>query len=446
VTHRRPVPAARPGEWHTADFPTMGFGDISVANDPGEYVTELNPPNRSGRIAFVPARFGGEVGGGAEIVLAQLAKGLSHRGWPVEILTTTAVDHYSWEDTYSPGASEEDGLTVRRFSVDLTGREERGLWEQQILAGVDLPIEAQQRWMNAGLRVPDLYHHLMDHADDYRAIVFGPYPFWPAYACSQVAPERTVLWTCLHDEPYAYLDLFQPVFTGVAGLFLQTEPEHELLHRIVSRGVAPHAVVGCGVEVPDSYDVEGFRDRFGIAGPFVLYAGRREGAKGWEEFLAGFQELVTTRDVKFDLVTIGVGEVTVPAGLEGRVHDLGFLPTHERDNAFAAASAFVQTSRYEAFSRTVMEAWLAGTPVIANEGSDVVVWHCERSGAGLVYADAEELEQCLAFVAEAPEAAADLGRRGRPYVLDHYQWEGVLDRFEERLAEWTVAPQSVVVP
>jgi glycosyltransferase involved in cell wall biosynthesis len=138
--------------------------------------------------------------------------------------------------------------------------------------------------------------------------------------------------------------------------------------------------------------------------------------------------------------------VTVPEGLEGRVHDLGFLPTHDRDNAFAAASAFVQTSRYEAFSRTVMEAWLAGTPVIANEGSDVVAWHCERSGAGLVYADAEELEQCLAFVAEAPEAAADLGRRGRPYVLDNYQWEGVLDRFEQRLAEWTVAPETVVVP
>ena len=89
-----------------------------------------------------------------------------------------------------------------------------------------------------------------------------------------------------------------------------------------------------------------------------------------------------------------------------------------------------------------MEAWLAGTPVIANEGSDVVAWHCERSGAGLVYADTEELEQCLAFVAEAPEAAAELGRRGRPYVLENYQWEGVLDRVEERLAEWTVAPEA----
>jgi len=401
-------------------------------------VTELN---RSGRLAFVPARFGGDVGGGAEIVLARLATGLADRGWDVEILTTTALDHYTWADAFPAGESRSEGMTVRRFPVDQSGGQERGVWESQILSGVSLPIDAQQRWMNAGLRVPELYHYLVDHAEEYRAIVFGPYPFWPAYACSQIAPERTLLWTCLHDEPYAYLDLFQPVFTGVAGLFLQTDPEHDLLHRVVQRGAAPHSVVGCGVEIPESYDVDGFRERHQLARPFVLYAGRREGAKGWEEFLTAFEDLSTARDVAFDLVTIGVGEVSVPKGLEDRVHDLGFLPSAERDNAFAAASAFVQTSRYEAFSRTVMEAWLAGTPVIANAGSDVVAWHCERSGAGLVYADVEELEQCLAFVAEAPEAAAELGSRGRPYVLEHYQWPAVLDRVEERLSEWTVAPQ-----
>ena len=82
--------------------------------------------------------------------------------------------------------------------------------------------------MNDDLRVPELFHHLLDHAGDYRAIVFTPYMFWLTFACSQVAPERSVLWTCLHDEPYAYLDLFRPLLTGVAGLLFQTPPEHEL--------------------------------------------------------------------------------------------------------------------------------------------------------------------------------------------------------------------------
>lgn len=395
---------------------------------------------RTGRLAFAPARYGDQVAGGAEIVMARMARGLAGRGWDVEVLTTTAVDHYSWRSEFPEGTTRDGDVVVRRFAADATGGAERGALEAQILGGVTLPIEAQQRWMNGGVRIPGMFHHILDHAEDYRAMVFGPYPFWPAFACSQVAPDRSLLWTCLHDEPYAYLDIFQPVLTGVAGLFLQTDPERDLAHRIVPRGLSPHAVVGCGVEVPESYDVEGFRARHGIDGPYVLYAGRREGAKGWEEFLDAFAAATSRRGLPFTLVTIGVGEVRPPAEIADRVRDLGFLPESERDAAFAGAAAFVQSSRYEAFSRTVMEAWLAGTPVVANAGSDVVAWHCERSGAGLVYADADELEECLAFVAEAPAAAAELGGRGREYVLKNYQWEDVLDRVEERIVEWTAAP------
>jgi glycosyltransferase involved in cell wall biosynthesis len=110
--------------------------------------------------------------------------------------------------------------------------------------------------------------------------------------------------------------------------------------------------------------------------------------------------------------------------------DVGFLPDEERDGAFAAADAYLQPSSWEAFSRTIMEAWLAGTLVIANGASDVVRYHCERSGAGLLYEDESEFEECLAFLADAPGAARELAARGRGYVLDNYQWDAVLDRVE----------------
>ena len=76
-------------------------------------------------------------------------------------------------------------------------------------------------------------------------------------------------------------------------------------------------------------------------------------------------------------------------------------------SAFAAAEALVQPSANESFSRTLMEAWLAGTPVIATAAGEVVTWHCERSGGGLTYVDELEFAQCLRFIAEAPKAAAD---------------------------------------
>ena len=96
-------------------------------------------------------------------------------------------------------------------------------------------------------------------------------------------------------------------------------------------------------------------------------------------------------------------------------------------------AAYVQPSTNESFSRTIMEAWLAETVVVASGASDVVTWHCERSGGGLVYADELELGQCLRFVAEAPEKAAQLARKGRDYVLANYRWPSVLDAMERSL-------------
>ncbi|MDX6208652.1 MAG: hypothetical protein QOE24_1043, partial [Frankiales bacterium] len=137
------------------------------------------------------------------------------------------------------------------------------------------------------------------------------------------------------------------------------------------------------------------------------------------------------------LVTMGGGDVNPPEWFKDKVIDVGFLPDGERDNAFAAADAYLQPSQYEAFSRTVMEAWLAGTLVIANGGSEVVAEHCARSGAGLVYQDELELEEALVFLAEAPQAAAEVAANGRAYVIDNYRWEVVLDKVEDALVRWT---------
>lgn len=394
---------------------------------------------RTGRIGVVPARYGKEIVGGAEIVLSKIAQGLQGRGWDVEVLTTCALDHFSWDNVVPAGLTVEDGMPVRRFpAVVSTPGAERAQVEAALHAGAHPTLAQQERWMNDGMRVPELWHHLLDHGGDYRAVLLGPYLFWPAFACATLIPERSVLWTCLHDEPYAYLELFEPLLSGVAGLLFQSPPEVELAERLVPR-LAPHELVGCGVEVPERYDVDGFRRRYDIPGRFVLYAGRREGAKGWDDLLRAFASAHRRRELPFSLVTMGAGPVDPPDDIAHLVRDVGFLPDDMRDAAFAAADAYVQPSRWEAFSRTIMEAWLAGTPVIANGASDVVRYHCETSGAGLLYADDVELEECLAFVADAPAAAA-LAAPGREYVLSRYTWDRVLDRIEAALDRFTPIP------
>jgi glycosyltransferase involved in cell wall biosynthesis len=80
-----------------------------------------------------------------------------------------------------------------------------------------------------------------------------------------------------------------------------------------------------------------------------------------------------------------------------------------------------------------MESWLAGTPVLAVADSEVVAWHCQRSGGGLLFSAADDFAQCVRRVCEDSANAAELARRGREYAIREYAWDAVLDRMEASL-------------
>jgi glycosyltransferase involved in cell wall biosynthesis len=387
------------------------------------------------RVALVQPRYGADVVGGSEALMREVAHGLVGREWDVDVLTTAASSHYTWENVHPTGVEVVDGVVVHRFAVerqeDHTQRDEI---EARIQLGAAVSPADQAVWANTLFRVPDLLHHVVTHAGDYDALLLSPYLFWTTLAAVSVVPERTIVMPCLHDEPYAHLAIFGPVLSTPAALWFLSEPEHQLAHRI---GPLPdrHVVTGAGVRVPERYDGEGFARRHGLERPYVLFAGRRELGKGWNWLLSAYYRAVTQHDLPLDLVTIGVGPVDVPPSLAGRVIDLGLLEEHEVPDAFAGAVASVQPSPNESFSRTIMESWLAGTVVLATAKSEVLSWHVARSAGGLTFADEFELVECLAFVASNAQLCADMAKRGRRYVLDNYSWERVLDAMEASLED-----------
>jgi glycosyltransferase involved in cell wall biosynthesis len=397
-------------------------------------MTNESSPGR--RVALVCNRFGDGVAGGAELVMAELGRGLHERGWQVDVVTSAARDLYTWKNELPEGTSEEDGLRVLRFRTVLGGdRRARNRIGGLIGTGAPVPLADQYRWMNAGVRVPGMHEYLVDHASEYRALLFAPYLFWTTFACAEIAPERTILHPCLHDEPEARLEIFQPMFEGSRGILFQTGPEHDLGRRLFKLP-ARTALVGSGIHPPSDYDAEGFRRRHSIEGDFILFAGRREWGKGWPELLRHLEFANAHLPRPLPLVTCGVGEVgAVPPNV--RVVDLGYLTEDERSNAMAAATLYVQPSAMESFSRTIMEAWLAGTVVVANASSAVVGWHCERSGAGLTYRDRYEFAEALRLLVDRPETRTAMACRGRAYVLENYRWPDVLARIERAIEEWT---------
>jgi glycosyltransferase involved in cell wall biosynthesis len=368
-------------------------------------------------IAFVAPRFGPGVVGGSEAVVREIALGMAARGFEVEVITTCATDHYTWANALPPGTTVEEGVTVHRFETVPSTTRVGHRAHMDIYHDRPTTIDEQIGWLSFPFRVPGLFSHLLRHGDRYGAVIFSPYLFWTTTVCMPVVADRAVVIPCLHDEVYARLDAIRPVLRDPARVWFLSEPEHDLAHRLG----------------PVADDAEGFRSRHGIRRPFVLYAGRREVDKGWNWLLDTYQDSLDVDDAGFDLVSVGVGEIEVPPALGDRVIDLGFLETDERDNAMAAATAYLQPSLMESFSRAIMEAWLAGTLVLAREGSEVVSWHAERSGGGATFGDGAALAARLRSLADDPALAADMAAKGRRYVLDTYTWPVVLDRMEADL-------------
>jgi glycosyltransferase involved in cell wall biosynthesis len=387
--------------------------------------------------------------------MAEAASGLASRGHEVDVLTTCALDHYSWDNEFPEGVSEEKGVRVRRFLVDRRPSRAALAAQISIQAGRVPDLDHQVSWLGFQFASPGLFEHVARHGRGYDALVFSPYLFWNTTACLPFVADRAVLVPCLHDEGYARLDMVRAVLALPALVWFLSGPEHELAHALgpVARC---HSVTGAGVRVPRHYDPDGFRERHGLRRPFLLYAGRREGGKGLSWLLEALASALSTDDRPerspgerrdgtgpagglggLDLVIIGKGDpgatLRVPPELTGRVFDLGYVDDAERDNAFAAAFAYLQPSTVESFSRTAMEAWLAGRPVVALASNAVLAWHCRRSGGGMLVSDAPSLGQALAKLASDPALVSELGQAGRRYVLENYTWDTVLDRMEASL-------------
>jgi glycosyltransferase involved in cell wall biosynthesis len=387
-----------------------------------------------GKLAFVVPRYGAEVLGGAESVVRELAPRIAARGLGVEVLTTCAIDHYTWANAYPPGPAEVDGVMVRRFPGELGKGQERRRLGPMVNAGIPISVDDQEKWVNDGFRSAALFHYLLAEHGRYHTIVLTPYLTWMTYACAQIAPGKNVLRPCLHDEPEARLEIFRPVFRDARGITFNSPPEAELATQMLE---LPRRweVVGEGVELSVTHDAERFRARYGIQGPFALYVGRREWGKNIHMLLEYFGRYVA-RGGRAKLVLVGGGDVPVPAQLRGAVVELGFLPEQDKLDAYSAATVVCQPSTLESFSRLLMEAWLASTPVLVYRGGAVTSYFTAQSGGGLFFGDAAEFEVALEVLITQPELRDELGRAGRSFVLRGYGWDSVVERFIGCIRAW----------
>jgi glycosyltransferase involved in cell wall biosynthesis len=381
-------------------------------------------------LAFVVPWHGRDIPGGAEAECRATARALRARGVPVEILTTCARDHASpWTDHHPDGVTEEDGFVVRRFKVRPRDPERYGRLQWRLTLGGTLTSFEEEDFVRESVNSNDLYAYLGGERDRYW-YAFIPYCFGTTWEGALVAPERSLMIPCLHDEPFAHLKWTRRVLRAARAVCFHVPAERALAETLAGADAERFHLVGEGVDPPPPGDGERFRRTHRVLDPFILYAGRKAAEKNTPllvEYFARYR--LTHPQSRLKLVLIGAGGVRIPPRLSADILDLGFVSAQDKADAYAATLALCQPSLLESFSLVMMEAWLAGAPALVHGLCAVTRDHCLASNGGLCFDDYFEFVEALELLARDAALRRRMGEAGRAYVLARYTWDQVTDSY-----------------
>ena len=416
------------------------------------------------KIAFIVQRYGTEILGGSEYHCRLIAERLAPRH-QVEVLTTCAQDYITWKNEYAEGTDRIRGVTVRRFANARTRDIEAFNRYSEWIFNHPHTREDEMEWLKQqGPWCPPLLEYLERHQQQYDVLIFMTYLYAPTVLGVRVAPHKSILVPTAHDEPAIHLDIYKEMFSAPAAIAYNTDVERRFLTTHFSIRAVEEETVGCGVdllgkdtkdpkdtkdaddeteEIPDDEQPPSYRPhlagrgvlfkrRHRLHGPIALYGGRIDAGKGCEELIEYFSTYVQDGG-DASLVLMGVKLMPLPE--EPFLHFAGRLPDNERLQALEAATVVVVPSPYESLSLLALEAFAVGTPVLANARSEVLVDHCQKSNAGLYYADRDEFVECLKLLVADHRLRAALGRNGRAYVRRNYRWDVILAKYERMFAK-----------
>ena len=419
------------------------------------------------RLAFIVQRYGADIIGGSEYHCRLIAERLAERH-DVEVLTTCARDYITWQNEYPEGEDRIRGVTVRRFANALTRDIDAfNEYSDWIFRHAHTRADEDEWLRRQGPWCPALIDYLERHHGAYEALIFFTYLYAPTVVGVRIDPPRSILVPTAHDEPAIRLSLYQEVFQRPAGIAYNTAVERAFLRNLFSIRAKLEEIVGCGVDLPPHHLVSGdgdrsahgdsdtepataedfdreigalgpqhgsrgavFRRRHRLYGPFVLYGGRIHAGKGCEELIEYFGAYAA-EEGDATLVLMGVKLMAIPE--EPFIRFAGLLPDDERLDAVEAATVVAVPSPYESLSLLALEAFAMGTPVLANAQSDVVTDHCQRSNAGLYYADRDEFVACLKLLIRDHALRHAMGRNGQAYVREHYRWDVIVAKYERMI-------------
>ncbi|WP_417275883.1 glycosyltransferase family 4 protein [Castellaniella sp.] len=187
--------------------------------------------------------------------------------------------------------------------------------------------------------------------------------------------------------------------------------------------------------LPDPAQVQALRARFGLDGHRVLVTAAALSPE--KDPLTLIEAVHQLRQQHPDVVCLHCGaEGAAAAGARACVDALGLQKHYlfagfqsQVGNVLAVADVYVSSSRFEALGTSVLDACLAGLPVVATRvGGHPEILLPDR-GLLVPAGDAAHLAQRLAWVLDHRDAAREMAERAQAHVRQEYSVPAMVERY-----------------
>ena len=382
-----------------------------------------------GKIAFVCQRYGLEVNGGSELYCRQVAERLAGI-YDVTVYTTCALDYSTWANKYAPGDEDINGVHVKRYRVQKERKQREFGRLCEIVALDPAHTDSQEdEWVDMqGPLCPQLIEALEREHGQYRAVLFMTYLYYTTAKGLPLGFDNAILIPTVHDEPWVYLRYFDRVFSAAKAIAWNTPEERAFaLKRFPFIDGVPEAMTGIGVDMPEG-ELPRIPEQL-VNERYIVYAGRIDENKGCREMFEYFRRYKDEVGGNLKLVLMGKEVLEIPRDPD--IVYLGFVSEEMKYAVMAEAVALVLFSRFESLSMVVLESMLMGRPVLVTEHSEVLKGHCERSNAGLYFADYPEFRATLDYLLTHAPQYGIMCRNGRKYVEENYRWDVIVRKYSD---------------
>ena len=397
------------------------------------------------RIVHVVRRLVSEEWGGTEAVLYNYCSRLVARGHDVPVYATAALSH--------PGPDDVRGLAVERFKYFypylLLSDDARLAMDKKGGSPISLPM--YRRLKNE----PDtkiVHLHAMGRLGGivrkacakrgipYVVSLHGGHFTIPAEEHALFA--RPTKGTLCYGKPFGLWLGTRKILQDAAAILSVGRSEHlEIQKRYPKQAV--YLPNGVDTKLFTRGDGRRFREKHGLLDKKIILCISRIDPQKGQLNLAKTLPRVVEKFPDAHLVLIGPAtiaayrdEITAflrDAGLEDRALMIPHIAPDSDDllDAYAACDVFALASIHEPFGIVVLEAWVAGRPVVASRIGGIPHFVTDGENGLLVEpGDVEQLTDGIIRVLSDGDLAKNLGESGRAEACKSYDWGVIVDRLE----------------